>query len=105
MKEYLCEKIYDSKENKFLETVGAIAIGALGAMTDSKAEKFQICIDEDNDSLSVIGIGHSAWGGVKEIKENEKEYYKLSDVNIQLTGDIITLERKKQTRKFKIVQE
>lgn len=103
MNNYLCKKIYDSKENKFLETVGAVIVGALGAMTDSKAEQYQICIDGTADTLSVIGIGHSAWGGLKEIKENEKEYFKLSDVKFKITDDVIRLETKKQIRDFKII--
>lgn len=104
MEEYWCEKVYDSKYNKVAETIGAIVIGALGSMTDSKAEKYKICIDEVQNSLSVIGIGHSAWGGVEEVKENEKEYLEISEVTYSIENSIIKLENSGRVRKFQIIE-
>lgn len=104
MKEYWCEKIYDSKYSKVKETIGSIVIGAFGAMTDSKAEKYKICIDEAEGSLSIIGIGHSAWGGVEEVKENEKEYLKISEVTYSIENSIIKLENSGRVREFQIIE-
>ena len=72
---------------------------------DSKAEKYMICVNDVEKKNFVTGIGHSAWGGIEEVKENEKESFLLEEVKCIIDDKVVILENKGHVRKFEILEK